>query len=146
MKGLAVVAFAVAGALVAGAAPAHAAVPRASQDTWEVVALYSKPAWKTSRPRQAILQGCRTGRGAPFALGTTVVVRDKDENVLGEAAVTRVRVAKASGHYICRFSADVPVAPSATSLILVEVGTAAPLLTSVDDVSDDEWEVAFWPT
>ena len=146
MRGLGWAAVALAAAVVAGAAPAHAAVPRASADTWEVVALYSKPTWKTSRPRQAILEGCRSGRGAPFALGTSVVVRDRDENVLGEAAVTRVRVAKASGHYICRFSADVPVAPSATSLILVEVGTAAPLLTSVDDVSDDEWEVAFWPT
>ena len=132
--------------VIAGAGLTTSPANAASSDQWRVVAYFSKPAWKTSKPKAQVLKACRTGTGgSPFKIGTPVQVRDDADQVLGDSSVTEVKLWKEGGRYICKFYANVPVASSPSDLVFVQVATTGSLLTSVSQVEADGWEVAFWP-
>ena len=132
-----------AGGLVAVASPARAA----SEGAWTITALFSRPGWTAAKVKPAaVLNACKTGTGgSKFALGTPITVRAGNEAVLGSGPVTRVKLWKEGGRYICKFIATVPVAANTESLFFVQVATQPERLLSRGDLRADKWTAIFWP-
>jgi hypothetical protein len=127
---------------IAGAAPAGAA----DQNHWRVTAFFSKPAWKASVPSARVLKACRNGTGgSAFKLGTPVTVEDMAGTPVGSAPVTKVKLWKEGGRYICKFTAVVPIGPSSESVFVIKVADTNGHLYGLGDLEADGWAADFWP-
>jgi hypothetical protein len=151
MKGLTLrrsVSLACAAALlsVTGTGIAAAPVQAATEQAWQVTAFFSKPAWKATAPKAAILKACKTGTGgSPFAIGTPLTVMDMNDAVLGSGTVTKVKLWKEGGRFICKYIGTVPVAANSESLFQIRVGSSPPHLYSRGDMRAEKWTASFWP-